>query len=128
MSLFGTIAPIQNGLDYHQARHALLTSNLANVDTPGFRPQDAVRVGEFGELLDVRMRATSTMHLGATAPVNWRVEVDEESPAKADGNAVSLDREAVKIAANNLRYETIATLVQGQLQQLEWAAQDGRNA
>ena len=127
MSLFGTIAPIHNGLDYHQSRHALLNSNLAHVDTPGYRPKDVVRVGEFGDLLDVRMRATNPLHQGMQGePGNWRVQVDDKSPLKPDGNGVSLDRETVKIASNNLRYETIATLVQGQMQQLEWAAKDGK--
>ena len=43
-----------------------------------------------------------------------------------DGNAVSVDREAVKIAANQLRYDTLAVLASQELDGLGWAANDGR--
>jgi flagellar basal body rod protein FlgB len=48
------------------------------------------------------------------------------SASGADGNKVSLDREAVKIATNQLRYDTLASLVQNELSGLAWAANDGK--
>jgi flagellar basal body rod protein FlgB len=54
------------------------------------------------------------------------VVVDEAAPANADGNAVSLDREAVKITANHVRYETISTLVAAELASLAYVAGDGK--
>jgi flagellar basal body rod protein FlgB len=39
---------------------------------------------------------------------------------------VSVDREAVKIAANQLRYDTLAVLASQTLNGLAWAANDGR--
>ncbi len=56
------------------------------------------------------------------------VEDASAQAAGSDGNAVSLDREAVKIATNQLRYDTVASLTQNELSGLVWAANDGRGA
>jgi flagellar basal body rod protein FlgB len=57
----------------------------------------------------------------------WHVVEDASvQGTSSDGNAVSLDREAVKIAANQMRYDAIASLTQNELSGLVWAANDGR--
>ena len=56
-----------------------------------------------------------------------RVVTDPTAKSGPDGNAVNVDREASKIAANQVRYDVLARLVQGELSGLAWAANDGRN-
>ena len=129
MSFVAITAPLEQAMDYHLSRHNLLSANLAHVDTPGYRARELYREQrvDFGDVLATRMEATHHAHLavGSDAP-GWRVGVDRNTPVRADGNGVDLDREAVKIAANNLRYDAIATLVQAELSQLDYAARDGR--
>lgn len=128
MKLLDSVERLQVGLDYHIARHNLLSANLAHVDTPGFRPRDLERRAAFEKVLDVTLSATDPRHLGA-APrrdEGFRVVEDKGASPGLDGNAVSVDREAAKIAANNIRYETLATLLSGDLSGLLWAANDGR--
>ena len=128
MKLLESVERLQVGLDYHFARHNLLTSNLAHVDTPGYKPRDLERRAAFEGALSSAMQATDAHHFGAPTRVDhgFRVIEDKGAEAGLDGNAVSVDREAAKIAANNVRYETIATLVQSDLAGLLWAANDGR--
>lgn len=131
-SIFGLVQELKGGLDYHQQRHALLASNLANVDTPGFRPRELERTdraesGAFGGVLQSALATTSGGHLGAEpGGLSTRVVIDRSATPDADGNSVSIDREAVKVAANHIRYETISTLVSSALSGLAWAASDGR--
>ncbi len=127
MSFMTGISHIHEALDYHLARHNLLTANLAHVDTPGYRPRELRRVTSFDTVLEARLAVTDPRHLGTTPrPPGWQVDVDRFSPVGPDGNGVSLDREAVKIASNNLRYDALAQLVHGALYNLQFAAQDGR--
>jgi flagellar basal-body rod protein FlgB len=126
MPFVDSVDRLKQALDYHLERHNLLTANLAHVDTPGYRPLDLERRTEFRGVLHAAIVATDPRHIGASADKPWRVEVDPNCPPGEDGNAVSIDREAVKIATNNLRYEAIGTLVADQLSNLEWAANDGR--
>jgi flagellar basal-body rod protein FlgB len=133
MSIIDGVEHLRAGLDYHLARHNLLTANLAHVDTPGFRPLDLKRASAFEGTLQATLATTQAGHLEASPSTSnaspWTVVEDASAQSTGgDGNAVSLDREAVKIATNQLRYDTIASLTQNQLSGLVWAANDGRGA
>jgi flagellar basal-body rod protein FlgB len=132
MGLLDGIDRLHASLDYHLARHNVLTSNLALVDTPGARAMDLARPGDpsFGDSLATEMTLTDPKHLSAAGSVgnNYQVIVDPTTSAGLDGNAISLDREAVKIATNQIRYDTITQLTAGELSSLEWAVTDGKTA
>jgi len=127
MNLFGRVDRLALGLDYHQARHAVLAGNLANVDTPQFRARDIERRDQFDGALQVAMTATDARHMPAdSGGLRTKTIVDNVTAADADGNAVSLDREMVKITSNHVRYETISALVSAELAMMAYAANDGR--
>jgi flagellar basal-body rod protein FlgB len=122
-----TLERLHESLDYHSARHDLLTANLAHVDTPGYRPLDLERTSPFRTELSVALRATNPAHFGvAQATPPGRVVFDPTATS-ADGNGVSLDREAVKIATNTIRYDLVSALTSHELGLWSWAANDGRN-
>jgi flagellar basal-body rod protein FlgB len=131
--IFGAINPLHAALDYHLERHTVLSSNIAHVDTPGYRQSDLARVeeaGGFGSVLGVAMAKTAEGHLsvagGAGASLEGRVFQDVSAGAGDDGNYVSLDREAAKVAANQLRYDTVSAIVSAELRQLQYAAGDAK--
>lgn len=131
VDLFAHLAPLHTALDYHLERQNILSSNVAHVDTPGYRPRDLARVeeGSFAEVLGVTMNRTSAAHLagGEAAEVaNGRVFTDPAGGGGADGNFVSLEREAGKLASNQLRYDIVSVLVSSELRGLLWAANDGK--
>lgn len=127
MDIIGTISPLTQAMDFHLARQNLLTANLAHVDTPGFRARELYRVDGFGGALEVAMQATDERHIaGSGSSAEWKVDIDPHASVGPNGNSVDLDREAVKVASNNLRYDALSTMVKGSLQGLRWAAQNGR--
>jgi flagellar basal-body rod protein FlgB len=129
-NLFSQVAPLGYALDFHLERHNLLASNIANVDTPRYKPTDLARVGEAGfeEVMQLAMARTNQAHLAtsSTEPFVGRVFQDLAGGGGADGNFVSLDRESGKLAANRLRYDIVSVLVKSQLESLMNAANDGR--
>ncbi|MEZ4369964.1 MAG: flagellar basal body rod protein FlgB [Polyangiaceae bacterium] len=127
---FVNVAPLHGALDYHLQRHNVLATNLAHVDTPGFIPHDLRRVDpadRFAGVLQVRMRATKATHFGSAraGAVSGQVFEDATAGPGPDGNYVSMDREAAKLAANQLRYDTVSAIVSAELRQLAFAAGDG---
>lgn len=129
-SIFVGIAPLHEALDYHLERHNVLVSNLANLDTPGYRPKDVERIdNSFAKTLSVAMTATDPGHVqgaqdaGLTA---GRVIEDPAEDSGNDNNTVSLDREAAKVASNQLRYDVVSALATSELGLLQYAASDGR--
>jgi flagellar basal-body rod protein FlgB len=133
MRILDSVEHLRASLDYHLARHNVLTANLAHVDTPGYKPLDLQRTGSFEGALHAALATTQPGHIAqAHSSVGgeaFRVIEDASAHATAtDGNSVSLDREAVKIATNQIRYDTLASLTQNELSGLAWAAGDGRGA
>jgi flagellar basal-body rod protein FlgB len=106
----------------------VLAANLAQVDTPGFRALDLARNDDFATALSTQMAATQPGHFGGggTSPAPGTLMVDPNAPVGLDGNGVSLEREAVKIATNQLRYDVLTNLTSSELGDLIWAANDGR--
>lgn len=133
MSLLDAVERLRVGLDYHLQRHNVLVSNLAQAETPNYKPLDLARSSFDGEL-NVALAATSAGHIGVTsgagagpAAEQFRVIEDTSAKAGADGNAVDIDREAVKISTNQMRYDMLAQLASAELGGLEWAANDGKS-
>lgn len=131
LDAFASVAALQTALDYHLERHNLLVSNIAHVDTPGYRPVDLAReTDSFGQMLGLSLKRTDDRHLatnGAASGVG-RTFTDPTAGAGPDGNYVSLDREAAKVAANQMRYDVISAVASSELRQLVLAASDGRGA
>jgi len=130
--MFVSVDPLRTALDYHLDRQNVIASNVAHVDTPGYRPSDLERVDQtgFSATLGVAMQRTNEAHLGAGAgglvEPHGRVFQDLSAGVGNDGNYVSIDREAAKLAANQLRYDTVSAIVSAELRQLSFAANDGK--
>jgi flagellar basal-body rod protein FlgB len=131
--LFSAVGSLHAALDYHLERHTVLSSNVAHVDTPGFHPHDLRRVDTvdtFDSALSVAMERTNGAHFqtpnAGAAALDGRIFEDLSAGAGNDGNYVSLDREAAKVAANQLRYDVVSAVVTAELHQLSYAASDGK--
>jgi len=110
----------------------VLSSNVAHVDTPGYHPHDLRRIdnAEFSSALSVAMERTNSAHFQTpnadAAALEGRIFEDLSAGAGNDGNYVSLDREAAKVAANQLRYDVVSAVVSAELSQLRFAASDAK--
>jgi flagellar basal-body rod protein FlgB len=132
IDLFAGVTPFHQALDYHLERQNVLASNIAHVDTPGYRPKDLERVegASFQQVLSVAMDRTNPAHIASAAGSGesdvGRVFTDPTAGGGADGNFVSLEREAGKLATNQVRYDIVSVLVSSELHGLLWAANDGK--
>ena len=132
MALIDSVEHLRGALDYHLARHNLLSSNLAHIETPGYKPVDLERKDAFKGEMHVAMQATNANHIattqaGVAGGVRFKVIDDPGAAAGGDNNAVDLDREAVKISTNQMRYDMLAQLASSELASLSWAASDGKH-
>jgi flagellar basal-body rod protein FlgB len=118
-----TVDTLQAAMTYHRERHTVLAGNVANLDTPGFRPADLQRrtAEDPGS-----MAVTHEGHLSPLATTDFVTSFDDGGALQGtDGNAVSLERELSKIDANRARYATSAELTSRRLALLRYAAGDG---
>lgn len=115
-------------------RHNVLASNVANVDTPGFRPVELVRdagpepVGG-PNVRTLRMAQTDSSHYAAPGTQDagaTGAAIERVVQPGGDQNSVSLEREMAKVAANDLRFEAVSRFVRGHLGMLRYAASDAQ--
>lgn len=101
---------LEHYLDLLAARQRLVTSNIANADTPGYRTRDIDFQFEYVSLVE-------------GAPPHM---IEPELAPKNDGNNVSLEREARLLAETALRFNLASALVRGQVRAVRNAIQEGR--
>jgi flagellar basal-body rod protein FlgB len=119
------------------ARHEILSANIANADTPGFRPRDLdfqSVIRSAMELDDHPISREEQMDQMLASPVSMQAAVDElpagdrsHGEERFDGNSVSLDREMALFNENALSYEASLTLFSRALAKLRYVIGDGRS-
>src|SRR5690349_322516 len=103
---------LERYMDLLSSRQKLVSSNVANADTPGYKTKDIDFQFEFLSLVKGEQ---PTVH-----------EV-EGLKGKNDGNNVSLDREMRLLSENALRFNIASSLLRGQLHSIRSAIQEGKS-
>ncbi len=107
---------LEQYLDLVAFRHELISSNLANLDTPGYRTQDVDFSSEM-------RRAEQRL---ADAPVSPHVKEIRGLIERPDGNNVSLDRESLALARTQLQYRAGVELLRTEIHRLQSAINEGK--
>jgi flagellar basal-body rod protein FlgB len=106
------------------ARQAALANNIANVDTPGFVRSDVDFQQTLASALDRAQRA-SARNTDLLAQLSTSPQKDFSSPARADGNNVSIDREMAEMSENALRFQAAGEALSARMRMLRTAMKQG---
>lgn len=122
---------LRGALGFHSERARTLAVNVANADTPGFVPRD-IAGGDVGRALESAVRPSSSMQLATTHPLHFqidgapaahfRAEASPDSETTLDGNAVVLEEQMARVAANRMEFDAAITLYEKSLNILRMAA------
>lgn len=105
----GPIALAEQRLRWTEARQRVLAQNIANADTPNYRPSDMQPFAKVlsGKLKEKQMVATNANHLQGTRQQDGRTLKERISATRdPSGNAVSLEREALRVADTDSAHAT----------------------
>lgn len=120
---------MERGLHAAHTRHEVISNNLANINTPGFKRSEV----EFEELLAkeiygekpdgrLKMVRTHDKHL-PMEPKRFRateqIELDSSTTMRVDKNNVDVDIEMASMAKNQLYYNALARQLGGHLTRLK---------
>lgn len=106
---------LRTKMQWHQERQRLLAENIANADTPNFRPRD-LTAPTFDRTAPVAhpvaLQRTNPAHvIGAmSAGTGVFQSASGGSETRPTGNAVSLEEEMLKVAQNQMDHQAAATL------------------
>jgi flagellar basal-body rod protein FlgB len=108
---------LQRFLDVDAMRQTLVTTNIANVDTPGYHTRDIDFRGELARAM------------------NGGTEDDGMSPyvmpvkgllARPDGNNVNVERESMLLAEVQLQFKTATAILRAEFAQIHTAIREGQ--
>ena len=112
MSTAPVLSQLENFLALTNKRETIITANMANIDTPGYRTQDINFQQELARALSDPQSdlEPSKLHV-AVRKVNGLLE-------RPDGNNVDLDRESLLLSETQLQYQMGTQLIKGQFHSL----------
>jgi flagellar basal-body rod protein FlgB len=114
MGLFDlTDLVLQRGLQGASLRQQLLSNNLANANTAGFKRSDV----DFESALGAALSSSDPSR--AVADATFSPQTDTTSSMSADGNNVDLDQELSGLTENSVEYQSLAAIERSRLQMLQ---------
>lgn len=116
MDLFSGLDKLGRGLDASWTKNEIISGNIANIDTPGYKR----RVVEFGNLLE-EAKINKASDKNNLMP-GVKITIDESTDSlKTDGNNVNIDTEMVEMAKNSIYYNLLSQKLSGEIQKIESA-------
>lgn len=111
VSQIGLFALADKRLAWLDRRQEVLAQNVANADTPGWRPRD---LRPFAEALSatagVAPAQTRPSHLPGTQAAGPSEVVERPSERAPDGNAVAMQEQLMKVANTESSQELVTNL------------------
>lgn len=107
-------------MGYLDQRQTVISQNIANADTPNYRPND-LKPMDFGSLLDkeqgtvsVRPLATHPSHMPAPGQINEPGSDEQESTYEVApaGNSVIIEEQLVNANHNSMDFSLMTNLYQ----------------
>ena len=117
---FNYINVLEKATDASWTRNALISNNIANVDTPGYKRKDVTfeaylkRAVSGGISLDDEIANADLSELTATTFVN-----DANVDYRLDGNNVDIDTENAELAKNQIKYYTMIDSISQEFSRLK---------
>jgi flagellar basal-body rod protein FlgB len=110
------------------AKQAVAAGNLANINTPGYKAQEA----DFSETLSDKlgaagvMKTTSSRHLQGTTAATTATKEAEGLAARRDGNTVQVDRELLTMTQAAGEFARAQTALAAKFRLVRYAISEGR--
>lgn len=133
-SLFsGVIEKLQNNLNIGSVQQKVLTTNIANIDTPNYKAfevvmEDALKTKN-RPAAKIELVRTRSRHLPGRHQSSTGVKIKKSDPPeinlRADGNTVDLDKTMGKLAENTIRYRAAAQIIRRKFSGLKNAIHGG---
>jgi flagellar basal-body rod protein FlgB len=128
-----TLNAIESYMGRLSERQQIVASNLANIDTPGYKTKDISFHATIDELLTEesssgRLRTTRERHIEAEpfGPSVDRVFEPKGLVERADENNVDIDWEMMKLNETAFGYSMMTQLLRGKYQKLTTSINEGR--
>lgn len=106
------LSVLRTRMQWHQERQRVLSENVANADTPGFKPKELKEPDTSRASLAAATSLTRTdpAHIALSTSSSSSEAKKNDYEVRPSGNAVNLEDEMMKVAQNQMDYQAATTL------------------
>lgn len=104
-----TINDLNDELKYMAARELILSQNLANIDTPGYKPQDIKKRSRPHE--SIGLKVTHKGHMTIEENLDYDLVTGDIIEIKPNGNAVTAEHELAKKNENAMDFSKTSNVI-----------------
>jgi flagellar basal-body rod protein FlgB len=117
--IFGKIiSEVAEHMNYRTYRQEVISSNIANVDTPGYKAKETLFESELDSR--IKLATTNQQHLKKSPTQDlFRTVDDPFERIGNDSNTVDIDREMMKLNQNQILYTASANIIAAKLDELK---------
>ena len=118
-----TIRMMEDRLSLNSLNQKLISGNLANINTPGYKAKEVSFEAALRESLEdhvLQMVKSNGTHLAPDEPVHAM-----QQPEITESGAVDLDTEMVKLTKNSIEYQYMVSMLNKKLTMLKTAITEG---
>jgi len=102
-------------LDVSSLRHEAIATNIANIETPGYKRVDLPK--SFSEQFATQLKSGNANEINVP-----KLAPDSEAQSsRMDGNNVDMDKELLAMSSNSMQYDTLTEFASNSLKQLKMA-------
>lgn len=128
-----TFEAVQAYMSRLSQRQQIVASNLANIDTPGYKTRDISFYATMQDLLSDDsggLKVSRPEHVGEWTPLPQEAQIFEVQglPSRSDNNNVDLDKEMLKLSQTAFGYSLMAQIVRDKLHLIASSINEGRTS
>ncbi|AEO08685.1 flagellar basal-body rod protein FlgB [Buchnera aphidicola str. Ak (Acyrthosiphon kondoi)] len=118
----------QQVLNLYAKRQEILSTNIANADTPGYKSVDIDFKDEMSKILNKKKEKHASIFLKKTSPRHLNAKYEDSfflrtipvitNQIKQDGNTVNMDRERIEFINNSLKYQSSLAFMKNEIKNM----------
>ncbi len=126
----GSFTTLEKALDFSSRKQKVISSNIANADTPNYKARDV----SFKQMLEeetargFEAKRTNDKHIAfrSTEQSEQAVYVKNNRSYNHNGNSVDLDKEMSELATNQIYYNALTDRINSKYQSLQSVIKGGQ--
>ncbi|QQZ07953.1 flagellar basal body rod protein FlgB [Heyndrickxia vini] len=130
MNLFSTtFNTLERALDYSSLKQKVIADNIANVDTPNYKPKEVSFKQVFDQQLNQPFEAirTDSRHFEfQNMASDSLISTQQNIEYNENGNGVDVDKEMSDLATNQIYYDALSDRISGKFSTLQTVIRGGK--
>jgi flagellar basal-body rod protein FlgB len=122
------VAALRRSMTVAAAKQVVTASNLANVNTPGYRAKEAIFSAALDQQMGLQLATTQPGHVGGAGQLGLGGDTREVEglQARRDGNNVQIDRELLNMARAGGEFNRAQTALAAKFRLVRYAIAETR--